>query len=142
MRSLLGNYFSRLKPIEDISSIENEEFEEIAASQSPLINNQYTGIITDHLKKELGDLTKIKYIDDSDSLDSATNLMNESSEMEQEDCDHVQLEQNQQVIKENNERARIRLNSNLIENLNIQQLIAGQSVSNKQGKIIFFKNFP
>lgn len=129
MRSLLSNYFSRLKTIEDSTILddelsENEEFDNMKTSHE----------LTDQkdirtLKSQLEELNMIKYIDDSDSLDSASNLMNDLSDKEEQvDYD---FDQTYRQTPKNNKETNM---TSETKNFNLMEMILLQSKSNKEGK--------
>ena len=121
MRSLLSSYFSRLKPIEDIATFEEEAEEDgIRENKS---SKKKANKIRSYQSEEL---KKLKYIDDSDSLDSAHNLIDESSDS-REEMNYDRF--NGQIKHEKTMQAS--------ETLNIQNLIAVQSKSDKEGKKSF-----
>lgn len=146
MRSLLSNYFSRLKTIED-SAIDEDEFSDeedilkfkkvnndnCAANKNALANVEV-------MNNKLEELNMLKFIDDIDSLDSASNLMNEMTGYEENDYDYgcnSNRKSNQctQTIRTNSKQETCCEYSNLGDTVNIQQLVAGQSKSNREGKI-------
>ena len=144
MRSLLSNYFSRLKTIEDSTILddelsENEEFDNMKTFHDLA---DHTNNSTRTLKSQLEELNMIKYIDDSDSLDSASNLMNEMSDKEEQvdyNFDQTNLEKPRNNDKETNLTRKSKF-FNLIEMLNIQQMIVLQSKSNDEGNFQLFSN--
>ncbi len=125
MRSLLSSYFSRLKPIQDIATFDDEdgisddEIAEHKTTKSKKRANQTENSCA--LKAQLDALNRLKYIDDSDSLDSAHNLIDESSDREE--------------INRDFEKINLHTKSeSLDEETNMQQLIDGRYGSNKEGK--------
>ena len=148
MRSLLSNYFSRLKTIEDSTSdaeFSDEEdilkFKKISNDSSSTKNIHE---ITENMNKKLEELRMLKFIDDSDSLDSASNLMNEASGYYENDYGYgnnsgrKSNQFTQTTSEQRNEACSGCYNST--DTPNIQQLILGQSESNREGKIIFKLN--
>ena len=74
MKSLLSNYFNRLKTIEDN-----------CAGDETLSDCEDVSIDLKRCRQRRG-LDELKYIDDSDSMDSVPNLMSERGDY---DFDHV-----------------------------------------------------